>query len=228
MHHAGDVGDGGQAVAAQLLKPVSLAVTPQGDLLVADFEASRIRLVTMSNGTISTIVNAAGGAGIPNNGQLAAEPKITGPMALTMDATGAFYFADVGFKSYWKVAPDAERDGALTLYQLAGTGEEGFSGDGYAPLAKIGYVHSSAITPNGTIFLAQPAMTLTTPRSYIRKMVNTRFDSCPIATGRLAAKSMRVKASSVFEARVWPWPGALPKVVLPPGHSAKYDQLLQG
>jgi hypothetical protein len=200
---SGDSGDSGAAADAQLIEPRSIAVTPAGDLLIADYVASRIRLVNMTTGIITTIVNVDGGAGPPSSGLPAATSRIIGPDALTVDATGAFYFADNGARSYWKAAPDADT-GVLTLYQLTNLGESD----------PPDLVYSSVITPDGAILQSQSVK--------IRKMVWQTFSPCPIDT---AAMSLRTKASSVD--RVWPWPGARPKVVLPPNHSPKYDQLIR-
>lgn len=73
-----------------------------------------------------------------------------------------------------------------SVYLLAGTGEPGFSGDGIALLARLGYVSGSAVDASGTIYLAQPSTQSPTaiPNSYLRKMVWTTFDPCPNTVAR--------------------------------------------
>jgi hypothetical protein len=70
-----------------------------------------------------------------------------------------------------------------SVYLLAGNGAFGFSGDGMALLAQLGYVSGSAVDNSGVIYLAQPADLATPPattaNSYLRKMVWTNFNPCP-------------------------------------------------
>src|SRR5256885_7203611 len=67
---AGNSGDGGPAIAAQLSFPAGIAADAAGNLYVADRDASVVRKVTL-DGTISTVAGT-GAAGWPRPGAPAA------------------------------------------------------------------------------------------------------------------------------------------------------------
>ena len=52
---AGFVGDGGDPAAAQLSSPQSVALDSKGNLYIADTGNQRIRMISASGGTITTI-----------------------------------------------------------------------------------------------------------------------------------------------------------------------------
>ena len=92
-------GDGGQATSAQLYSPQGVAVDGAGDLFIADTFNNAIREVT-PDGTISTVVNAAGANGTtpPSGGETpgpATASKLSGPAAVAIDSsTNTLYIAD--------------------------------------------------------------------------------------------------------------------------------------
>ena len=93
-------GDGGQATSARLNDPQGVAVDGAGDLFIADTFNNAVREVT-PDGTISTVVNAAGAGGaIPaaggeSGGSAPAASHLNTPYAVAVDAsTGTLYIAD--------------------------------------------------------------------------------------------------------------------------------------
>ncbi|MBO0701319.1 MAG: hypothetical protein J2P38_00170, partial [Candidatus Dormibacteraeota bacterium] len=92
-------GDGGAATSAQLKAPEGVAVDGAGDLFIADTFNNAIREVT-PDGTISTVVNAAGANGTapPSGGETngpATDSKLSGPSAVAIDSsTNTLYIAD--------------------------------------------------------------------------------------------------------------------------------------
>ena len=92
-------GDGGPATLAQLNAPEGVALDSAGDLFIADTFNNAIREVT-PDGTIFTVVNAAGAGGAaPARGAETAGPatgsELNGPSAVAVDdSTGTVYIAD--------------------------------------------------------------------------------------------------------------------------------------
>jgi sugar lactone lactonase YvrE len=92
-------GDGGAATSAQLYDPEGVALDSAGDLFIADTFNNAIREVT-PDGTIWTVVNAAGAGGTtpPSGGETsgpATASKLSGPSAVAVDpSTNTLYIAD--------------------------------------------------------------------------------------------------------------------------------------
>jgi uncharacterized protein (TIGR03437 family) len=97
-------GDDGPATAARLYNPASVAIHPNGDLIIADQQNNRIRRVA-ANGTISTIV----GNGM-HNPYAANNPATSSPMdwpsAVAVDSNGNIYFAEVHSNRIARVGSD--------------------------------------------------------------------------------------------------------------------------
>ncbi|MBO9540478.1 IPT/TIG domain-containing protein [bacterium] len=85
------LGDGGPATSANLYQPHGLAVTPSGELLIADMWNHRIRKV--SGGIISTIAGAGGGG----DGGPATTAGLYYPSSIALDSYGTLYIAE-GYK----------------------------------------------------------------------------------------------------------------------------------
>jgi sugar lactone lactonase YvrE len=91
----------------------------------------------------STIRTYAGPSGTgPVDGGQAVAQSITGPMSVISDGAGGFYFASFNQSRIYKV----DAGGTLTI--IAGTGTEGFSGDG-GPAQAAQLVRPSAIALDG-------------------------------------------------------------------------------
>ncbi len=125
-------GDGGLATAALLDSPEAVALNGAGDLFVADTHNHCVRRVDAVTGLISTVVQ-------------------TGlPVALAMDATGRLVVADAGTHRVIRVDLT---NGTSTV--LAGSGVQGYSGDGgLATAAAIDTPWGLAFDGAGDLFLA--------------------------------------------------------------------------
>jgi uncharacterized protein (TIGR03437 family) len=86
---AGFSGDNGPATAAQLSTPRSLAIDPQGNLLICDRANNRIRKVDPS-GTITTIAGD-GRAASSGDGGPASQASVDGPYAMALDTDGGIF-----------------------------------------------------------------------------------------------------------------------------------------
>lgn len=129
---AGFSGDGGTANEAQLRQPHSIAIGPDGRLLVCDVGNHRIRAVNLSTGVIETIGGTGERLPTPDGAPLKGTP-LNGPRTMVMDRDGTIYLALREGNALFRIAPKTG-----TLHHLAGTGEQGYSGDGGpARLAKL-------------------------------------------------------------------------------------------
>ena len=90
---AGGAGDGGPAVNAQLSLPWALTFDTSGDLFVADYGNSRIRVIT-PDGIIHTIAGGTG-YGYTGDGFIASNAQLSFPSGVAVDSsTGKVYIAD--------------------------------------------------------------------------------------------------------------------------------------
>jgi sugar lactone lactonase YvrE len=127
----GDAGDGAAATAASLDSPGGLAVDAAGNLYIADTHNHRVRMVAATTGIITTL---ASGIGLPKG--------------ISVDASGNIFVADTQGNRLLKLS-----GGAVTA--LAGTGNEGFAGDGGpAAAALLDAPRSAGVSPAGLITLA--------------------------------------------------------------------------
>ena len=118
-------GDGGSATRAQLRQPHSIAVDPhRRRLLICDIGNNRVREVDLG----TNIIESFGGTGerqpTPDGARLRGTP-LNGPRTIVFDRAGNLYLALREGNAIYRV--DAK---ALTIHHVAGTGEQGYSGDG--------------------------------------------------------------------------------------------------
>ena len=121
---AGFSGDGGPASAAELRQPHSIALVPGGVLLICDIGNHRIRRVNLDSGIIETFAGTGTRLATPDGAPLVGTP-VNGPRTLVADERGDLYLALREGNAIYRVASKSS-----TLHHLAGTGEQGYSGDG--------------------------------------------------------------------------------------------------
>ncbi len=139
-------GDGGPATEAQLFFPSGVALDAAGNLFIADQVNNRIRKVD-SSGTITTVAGA-GEFGFSGDGGPATEAQLNSPADVTADASGNLYIAD-GSNRIRKV------DSAGVISTVAGTGEQGFGGDGGpATEARLDFPIGVAVDGAGNLYIA--------------------------------------------------------------------------
>ena len=119
---AGFGGDGGPATQATLSNPSDVFVTDEGELLIADTGNHAIRRVA-ADGTITTIAGI-GAPGDTGDGGPAVTATLNSPEAVIVDRLGVIFVADTGNHRIRQINPDG------TIEAFAGTGVEGFFGDG--------------------------------------------------------------------------------------------------
>lgn len=126
---AGFSGDNGPANRAQLRQPHSIAFSASGDLLICDIGNSRLRQISMESGIITTIGGTGERQPTPDSAPLSGTPLL-GPRSIDTDPLGNAYLVLREGNAVFQLDL-----GAGTLNRIAGTGEQGYSGDGGPALA---------------------------------------------------------------------------------------------
>ncbi len=137
-------GDGGPATHAKLGNPALTIVDGSGNLVIADDDNNRVRVVAARTGTFygqamtaGDIYTVAGDgtAGFSGDGGPAIHAELFEPRAVTFDSAGNLVIADTDNSRVRVVATRSGRfyGQAMTagdIYSIAGTGSLSFSGDG--------------------------------------------------------------------------------------------------
>jgi sugar lactone lactonase YvrE len=122
---AGFSGDKGPAAHAQLRSPHSIALHPDGRrLLICDVGNHRIREADLTTGRIVTFAGTGERGPTPDGASIAHVP-LNGPRTLVFDSSGDLYLALREGNAIYRI--DSR---AATIHHVAGTGEQGYSGDG--------------------------------------------------------------------------------------------------
>jgi sugar lactone lactonase YvrE len=137
-------GDGGPAVSAALKVPKDVKIDQFGNLVIADADNNRIRVVAATTGrfygvpmTADHIYSVAGNgtSGFSGDGGPAASAALNAPAALATDAHGNLMITDQGNNRIRVVAAVAGTVYGVpmtagNIYTVAGNGLAGYSGDG--------------------------------------------------------------------------------------------------
>jgi DNA-binding beta-propeller fold protein YncE len=143
-------GDGGPADKAQFNQPHGIAIHPDGDIYVCDVLNNRVRRVDAKTGTITTFAGNGETGHTPDAGPLVTSP-IQGPRSLEITKGGKIYLALREGNAI------VELDGKSgKIKHVAGTGENGYSGDG-GPASRATFGSSGAGGLTGPKGLASSA-----------------------------------------------------------------------
>jgi sugar lactone lactonase YvrE len=129
-------GDGGAATQAELNYPFGVAVDAADNIYIADVYNSRIRKVTASTGTISTVAGDGVG-GYSGDGGAATSAELYAPNGVAVDSAGNIYIADTSNSRIRKVTASTGK-----ISTVAGDGAAGYTGDGGS--ATAAELHSPA------------------------------------------------------------------------------------
>jgi NHL repeat-containing protein len=143
-------GDGGPATAAMLSSPLAVAADPAGNLVIADTGNNGIRAVAATSGTYFGRPMTAG--------DIYTVATVFGLRGIAADAAGNVIYTS-GSQVWVLAGADGTFYGhamsAGVSYRIAGTGLQGFAGDGgpavYAELARPAAV---AVDPAGNLVVA--------------------------------------------------------------------------
>ena len=145
----GFAGDGGPATEASLDDPAGLAMDARGRLYIADSNNQRIRVVDL-DGLISTVAGT-GTMGSTGDGGPAKDATLADPEGLAIAIDGTLYLGEAEGNRIRRISPD----GIITAY--AGTGENGYTGDGgaasLATLSVGGSQVGIALDPAGNLYI---------------------------------------------------------------------------
>ncbi len=142
---AGFSGDGGQATAAELNHPYSVAADGSGNIYVADWGNMRVRKIAA--GVITTAAGIGGG-GFSGDGGAATSAQLSNPSGVALDTSGSLYIADTNNHAVRKISGG-------TIMTVAGDGTAGFSGDG-GPAAgsRLNHPMGVAVDAGGNLYIA--------------------------------------------------------------------------
>ena len=230
---SGSSGDGGPATQGTISSVLGMAIDSAGNLYWAQPSSYIIRMVTAATGVISTVAGSRA-VGYGGDGGPATEALLYYPYDVAVDAKGVLYIADEGNEVVRSVVLST---GIITT--LAGTGIEGYSGDGGpATAAEMDSPHALAVGPTGDVYAADQ---MSSPNQVIRKItgrekpVITWANPAPIVYGTPLSATQLNATASVAGTFVYDPPGghgaqrrrgpdavghvhARRRVELPPGH----------
>ncbi len=148
-------GDGGPASAAQFRAPRGQAAPPAGriaidardQIYVADTGNHAIRLID-AEGIIHTIAGT-GEPGYSGDGGPATQAQLNTPNDVAVGPDGSVFVADTMNNVIRRIRPDG------IIETFAGTGEQGFSGDGGpATAARFDRPYGVEVAPTGVVWVA--------------------------------------------------------------------------
>ena len=171
---AGFSGDGGAAARAQLRQPHSIAVDPSGRrLLICDIGNHRIREVDFSSGTIATFAGTGERQPTPDGASVNGTP-LNGPRTMAFDSKENLYLALREGNAIYRINTKT-----AMIHHLAGTGEQGYTGDGGpARVAKLA-------GPKGLAFFRDLLYVADTENHVIRRIdLKSGIITTVLGTGR--------------------------------------------
>jgi secreted PhoX family phosphatase len=163
------MGDGGPATKAGLSFPEGVTVDPAGNLIIADTDAHRVRVVAARSGrfygqamTAGDIYTVAGNgnSGYSGDGAPARDAELGFVQAVTVDSAGNVLLSDSvnGVVRMVAARPGTfygQRMTAGDIYTVAGNGSLGYAGDGGpASHAALNFPDGVAVDPDGNLAIA--------------------------------------------------------------------------
>ena len=147
--HKGFSGDGGPATAAEFGGVYCVSLDPTREILyLTDLDNRRIRTLDLTTGIVTTIAGN-GGKGVPVDGDDARSSPLIDPRAAAADNNGNVYILERSGHALRVV----DRSGRIRT--VAGTGEQGSSGDGGAALkAKLNGPKHLCVDAYGNVLIA--------------------------------------------------------------------------
>ena len=145
---SGFSGDGGPATQAKMNGPFGVVRGPDGCLYVCDTYNHCMRKID-AKGIVSTVAGLGGKKGYKGDGGVATKALLNEPYEVRFDKAGDMYFVEMMNHVIRKVDMKSGK-----ISTIAGTGEQGFSGDGGAAKnARFNRPHSIQFGPEGNLYV---------------------------------------------------------------------------
>lgn len=147
----GSVLDGDNGTSASLCMPTGVTADGAGNLYIADRGHNRIRKISVATGAISTLAGN-GTAAYAGDGLSSTDGAVSvnAPWGLALDGAGNLYVADTGNNVVRRIAAAS---GLITT--VAGTGQQGSSGDGQAATAAtLNQPQGVSVDSGGNLYIA--------------------------------------------------------------------------
>jgi sugar lactone lactonase YvrE len=162
------LGDGGPATAASIADPAGLALDSGGNLLIADSDGARIRVVAATSGTFygqamtsGDIYTVAGDgtAGFSGDGGPATAAELSSPLDVSVDGAGNLLIADSGNGRVRTVAAGTGTFYGIAMtggdiYTVAGGGANGLGDGGPATAAELDGTSAATAAASGDLVIA--------------------------------------------------------------------------
>jgi sugar lactone lactonase YvrE len=179
--------EGVKATDSALNFPVDVRLDSKGNVFVADLKNHRIRKIT-PDGLITTVVGT-GVAGYSGDGGPAIKAQLDTPYGILLDKDDNLFIADSNNNVVRRVGSDG------IIHTVAGSGHEGYEGDGGPALAaKLNSPQSLGGDSNGRIYIGDEhnnAIRILEPDGTIRTLVGSKGpgfsgDGGPAAQAQIA------------------------------------------
>lgn len=145
---AGFSGDGGPASAAMLDLPIAVVLDSDTGMFICDIKNHRVRRVDLKTGLISSFAGTGERKAI-QDGQPLAGASFNGPRSIAMAANGDLVVVLREGNAIYRIDRSSN-----TVHHVAGTGKQGYSGDGGdARLAQLAGPKGIAVDHQGNILL---------------------------------------------------------------------------
>src|SRR5262245_44185364 len=142
-------GDAGPALSINVGQPFGVTIGPDRALYVCEVQNHRIRRLDLKSGELTTVAGS-GEQGYSGDGGPATKAKLNEPYEVRFDREGNMVFVEMRNHVVRHVDKKTH-----TMSAIAGTGQQGFSGDGgRATKAKFNQPHSIALDRKGALYIA--------------------------------------------------------------------------
>src|SRR5258706_490698 len=133
----------------QVNNPYGLVLGPDGALYFCDLDNQRIRRLDLATKRVTTIAGTGEAKPTPEDASVSGTP-LKGPRTMAAAPNGDLYLALREGNAIYRIDANTQ-----TLHRVAGTGEQGYSGDGGDALsAKLAGPKGLAYAPGDVLYIA--------------------------------------------------------------------------